>query len=274
MKLLKKSKSTEPQSVSKRRGRPRKQRRKLSETVTDESKRISLIGRFVSKEFSNSVSRIGKVVHYKIGFYTVEYEEGICEHLVSGDIRKILMDDCDLDDDLIRRKNELDEALLRKRKIVDESDKKSSELNVEEEEKNSSELNVEKDEEMRDLTDADLISDVETAVESWPQLELPPELMLPHSSGTIGVPDSCVHNLFSVYSFLRSFSARLFVSPFTLDEFVGALNCGVPNTLIDAVHNALMRALRRHLEKISSEDSKIASRCSTEGSKIASRCLR
>jgi hypothetical protein len=203
----------------------------------------------------------------------VEYEEGICESLVSGDIRKILMDDYDLDDDLIRRKNELDEALSRK--IVDESDKKSSELNVEEEEKNSSELNVEKDdEEMRDLTDADLISDVETAVESWPQLELPPELMLPHSSGTIGVPDSCVHNLFSVYSFLRSFSARLFVSPFTLDEFVGALNCGVPNTLIDAVHNALMRALRRHLEKISSEDSKIASRCSTEGSKIASRCLR
>jgi hypothetical protein len=183
------------------------------------------------------------------------------------------MDDCNLDDDLIRRKNELDEALSRK--IVDESDKKSSELNVEEEEKNSSELNVEKDdEEMRDLTDADLISDVETAVESWPQLELPPELMLPHSSGTIGVPDSCVHNLFSVYSFLRSFSARLFVSPFTLDEFVGALNCGVPNTLIDAVHNALMRALRRHLEKISTEDSKIASRCSTEGSKIASRCLR
>ncbi|XP_045802851.1 DDT domain-containing protein PTM-like [Trifolium pratense] len=261
MKLPQKSKATEQPSVSKRRGRPCKQRRKRNETVTDESKiskPIALIGRYVSKKLSKNAVCIGKVISYKIGIYRVEFEGGICEELNSSEIRKIMLEDFDLDHDLIRRKNELDESLMRK--IVDESDKNPSELNVDEEEKNSSELNVDKEEEMLD-TDADLSSDVETAVELPPQLELPPELMLPPSSGTIGVPESSVYDLFSVYTFLRSFSTRLFLSPFSLDEFVGALNCEVSNTLIDAVHNALMRALRRHLENLSAEGSKIASRC-------------
>lgn len=88
MKLPRKSKSIEPppppmappsgdppSEPPKRRGRPRKQRRKEKENVTVELKKpIVLIGRYVLKEFSDSVVRIGKVLSYKIGLYRVEYE--------------------------------------------------------------------------------------------------------------------------------------------------------------------------------------------------------
>lgn len=87
----------------------------------------------------------------------------------------------------------------------------------------------------------------------------PPEL--PPSSGTIGVPEEYVSNLFSVYGFLRSFNICLFLSPFTLDDLVGCLSCSVPNTLLDAIHVVLLRALRRHLEAQSSDGSELASKC-------------
>ncbi|CAH9124208.1 unnamed protein product [Cuscuta epithymum] len=87
----------------------------------------------------------------------------------------------------------------------------------------------------------------------------PPEL--PLSSGNIGVPEEYVSYLLSVYSFLRSFSTRLFLSPFGLDDFVGSLNCPTPNTLFDSVHVALMRALRQHLENLSLDGSELASKC-------------
>jgi hypothetical protein len=45
---------------------------------------------------------IEKVVSYRIRFYRVEYEEGVCEDLESGDILRILLDDCDFEKDLIR----------------------------------------------------------------------------------------------------------------------------------------------------------------------------
>ncbi|XP_012573010.1 DDT domain-containing protein PTM isoform X2 [Cicer arietinum] len=252
MKLPRKSKATEPPPVPKRRGRPRKQRRKENETVTIESKKttpIVLIGRYVLKEFRKRVVLIGKVVSYNSGLYRVEYEDGGGENLNSSDIRRIVLNDCDFDDDLIRRKSELDESLLSK--IVNELENNSSELHVANE----------------DVTDVDSFndsrdscSDAETPLELTP-LELPPMLQLPPSSGTIGVPENSVSHLFSVYGFLRSFSTRLFLSPFSLDEFVGALNCRVWNTLLDAVHVSLMRALRRHLENLSAEGSKIASKC-------------
>jgi hypothetical protein len=54
------------------------------------------------KEFSKSVVLIEKVDSYRIRFYRVEYEEGVREDLESGDILRILLDDCDFEKDLIR----------------------------------------------------------------------------------------------------------------------------------------------------------------------------
>ncbi|WVZ88295.1 hypothetical protein U9M48_034831 [Paspalum notatum var. saurae] len=84
---------------------------------------------------------------------------------------------------------------------------------------------------------------------------------LPPSSGDIPVPEECISHLFSVYSFLRSFSVPLFLSPFGLDDFVAAVNCAAQNNLLDAVHVSLLRALRRHLESKSAEGSQLASNC-------------
>ena len=113
--------------------------------------------------------------------------------------------------------------------------------------------------------DADTLSDSSAGrqMDSASDTEEPPlpPLQLPPSSGTIGVPEQCVSHLFSVYGFLRSFSIRLFLSPFSLDEFVGSLNCQVSDTLFDAIHVSLMRALKHHLETLSSEGSELASKC-------------
>ncbi|XP_021732830.1 DDT domain-containing protein PTM-like isoform X1 [Chenopodium quinoa] len=87
----------------------------------------------------------------------------------------------------------------------------------------------------------------------------PPEL--PPSSGSVGVPEEYVSHLFSVYGFLRSFSIRLFLSPFTLDDLVGCLRCTVPNTLLDAIHVGLLKALKRHLEAQASDGLELASKC-------------
>ncbi|KAF8397829.1 hypothetical protein HHK36_016754 [Tetracentron sinense] len=99
--------------------------------------------------------------------------------------------------------------------------------------------------------------------DSCSEIETPliPPPQLPPSSGNIGVPEESVSQLFSVYSFLRTFSIQLYLSPFELDNFVGSLNCVVPNTLLDAIHVALLRALRRHLEMLSSDGSELASKC-------------
>ncbi|KNA24645.1 hypothetical protein SOVF_013670 [Spinacia oleracea] len=101
--------------------------------------------------------------------------------------------------------------------------------------------------------------------ETRSEIEIPaiPPPELPQSSGSIGVPEEHVPHLFSVYGFLRSFSIRLFLSPFTLDDLVGCLNCTVQNTLLDAIHVGLLRALRWHLEAQA-----------TDGSELASKCLR
>ncbi|PNX90752.1 PHD finger family protein, partial [Trifolium pratense] len=89
----------------------------------------------------------------------------------------------------------------------------------------SSELNggssIGNDKDEDDGVDADLSSESVSDVET---VSLPPPLQLSSSSGTIGVPEPSVSHLFSIYGFLRSFSTQLFLHPFTLDEFVGALN--------------------------------------------------
>ncbi|KAL0390611.1 UNVERIFIED_CONTAM: DDT domain-containing protein PTM [Sesamum calycinum] len=87
----------------------------------------------------------------------------------------------------------------------------------------------------------------------------PPEL--PPSSGHIGIQEEYVSHLLSVYSFLRSFSVPLFLYPFGLDDFVGAINSSSANTLLDSVHVALMRVLKHHLQRLSSDGSELASKC-------------
>ncbi|KAK1263882.1 hypothetical protein QJS04_geneDACA008375 [Acorus gramineus] len=109
-------------------------------------------------------------------------------------------------------------------------------------------------------------SDFSASVPSQPaavSLSPPP---LPSSSGAVAVPEESVSHLFSVYTFLRSFGHHLYLSPFTLDDFVGSLNCSLPNNLSDAVHLSLLRAVRRHLEAASSDPS-------ADGHRPALRCL-
>ncbi|KAG6528503.1 hypothetical protein ZIOFF_010678 [Zingiber officinale] len=86
-------------------------------------------------------------------------------------------------------------------------------------------------------------------------------LDLPPSSGDIAIPEESISYLFSVYGFLRSLSVQLYLSPFGMDDFVGSLNCMVQNSLLDAIHLQLLRALRRHIQVVSSEGSELASRC-------------
>ncbi|GER39722.1 metalloendopeptidases [Striga asiatica] len=117
-----------------------------------------------------------------------------------------------------------------------------------------------------DDANADVLSDScedfqgqDANVEIEGPLVPPPEL--PPSSGHIGIPEEYVSHLFAVHGFLRSFSLQLFLYPFGLDDFVGALNCSVANTLLDSVHVALLRVLKRHIERLSSEGSDLASKC-------------
>lgn len=241
------------------RGRPRKRRREDEATVTGDAKTlpeakkttpVALIGRYVLKEFRRNTVLLGKVARYVSGLYRVVYESGGFEDLDSNEIRRILLLDSYFDDDLIRRKVELEESVLPKI-AAEEPEKGSSEL--------QGELSVDNEEERAEADD-DEARDSSSGAE-MPEKAIPSPLMLPPSSGTIGVPEPCVLNLFSVYGFLRSFSIRLFLSPFTLDEFVGALNCKVSNALLDAIHVSLMRVLKRHLENISPDGSRPATKC-------------
>nr|KYP68630.1 Nucleosome-remodeling factor subunit BPTF [Cajanus cajan] len=188
---------------------------------------VAFVGRYVLKEFPRNGVFLGKVMYYECGLYRVSYEDGDCEDLDSGEVRAILLNDGDFDDDLARRKGVLEKLVLKKNGKVENVSAEGSKEGL--------------------------------AVGALPPL--PPPLELPPSSGTIGVPEQCVSLLFAVYAFLRSFSIRLFLMPFTLDEFVGSLNCRIANSLFDAIHVSLMRVLRRHLETVSSEGSELASKC-------------
>lgn len=236
----------------------------------NETRSKALVGRYVRKEFEGSGVFLGKIVYYDSGLYRVEYEDGDCEDLESSEVREFLVGDNDFDGGLMLRKKKLDELIAKK-------DVKAADMVVEG--KVSGLMSVEVcsvsgfgNDDAKEIDDVQVDGDADSSSDSCEHaldrdssLEvdapavLPPQL--PASSGTIGVPEESVSHLFSVYCFLRSFSIQLFLSPFGLDDFVGSLNCLVPNTLLDAIHVALMRVLRRHLEILSSNGSELASKC-------------
>lgn len=90
---------------------------------------------------------------------------------------------------------------------------------------------------------------------------LPKELQLPPSSGHLNFDGIPILDVFSIYSFLRSFSILLFLSPFELEDFVAALRCNTPNSLLDSIHVCILQTLRKHLEFLSKEGSNSASIC-------------
>ncbi|KAF8098895.1 hypothetical protein N665_0256s0025 [Sinapis alba] len=249
--------------VARPRGRPRKRPRPEDQNgVSNRGKRPvleikpalprSLLGSYVLKEFDDSRVSLGKVVSYSCGLYRVEYEDGGFEDLKTFYLRQLIIGDGYFDDELRSRRCKLDDLLLNK-----EEKKKTdvvaqvNEVEVPTCSSLGSEAEVEDEcEDSRDL-------DIETT-----SLLVPvPPVDLPCSSGTIGIPEEAVVHLLSVYGFLRSFSVQLYIYPFGLDDFVGALNFLGPNSLIDAVHVALMRALKVHLERLSSQEYVVASNC-------------
>lgn len=267
----------------KRRGRKRK-RIDVQNVEVDEdgNKRMvgtrskRLVGCYVKKEFVGSGVYLGKIVSYDAGLYRIDYEDGDCEDLESGEVKEFLIEESDIDGEWLERKHKLDNLILSKdedEKLKGES-KVENVVSVDDRVKTSAgnelidadcDVGVE-GVQMNDGGDSDSVSDLsEDDLEPEPNSEVevpvvpPPEL--PPSSGNIGIPAEYVSHLFSVYSFLRSFSIQLFLSPFGLDDFVGSLNCSVPNTLLDSIHVALMRALKRYFEKLSADGSELASKC-------------
>ncbi|CAH8387931.1 unnamed protein product [Eruca vesicaria subsp. sativa] len=248
--------------VGRPRGRPRKRTRPEDQNgVSNRGKRLalemkptvprSLLSLYVLKEFDENRVSLGKVVSYRSGLYRVEYEDGVFEDLKSFYLRRLIIEDSYFDEELRCRRDKLDEY------IVKEDEKRlelQNQVNGAEEVPTcttTSSGSVEG--ECEDRRGPDL--------ETMSPLVLVPEVDLPCSSGTIGVPEEGVMHLLSVYGFLRSFSVQLYIYPFGLDEFVGALNFLGANSLLDAVHVALMKALKGHLERLSLEESVVASNC-------------
>ncbi|XP_010243411.1 PREDICTED: DDT domain-containing protein PTM [Nelumbo nucifera] len=245
-----------------------------------ETRAKALVGRYVKKFFEGNGVFLGKVVSYSSGLYRVDYEDGDFEDLDCGEIREFLVAVGDFDDDLNTRKMKLDNLISSgdsrtPSRITEQKAVTSANGFDSYEAPTASKLNSELESGSRKSLesggiqlheDADSFSDSCEYVpvrESFLEAESPfiPPPLLPPSSGNLGVPEEIASHLFSVYNFLRSFSIQLFLSPFGLDDFVGSLNCVVPNTLLDAIHVALLRALRRHLEMLSSDGAECASKC-------------
>ncbi|CAI0452662.1 unnamed protein product [Linum tenue] len=274
----------ESTEVKKRsRGRPRKRRREEESEKNDKKtggalkKRASdiwckpLLGRFVLKEFEGNGLFLGKIVHYDTGLYRVEYEDGDCEDLDSSELRSIILGDNDFDDALVARRERLDEILIKKhearkeleKQIADSKDQVAvieapplCEMNGKLEAGNDVELENDAD---SSSDSCDYAQEGDLGLEEEVPVLPPPEL--PPSSGNLGVPEEYVSHLFSVYAFLRSFNIQLFLSPFSLDDLVGAINCRVQNTLLDSIHVALMRVIRRRMEMLATEGLELASKC-------------
>ncbi|KAK4440655.1 DDT domain-containing protein PTM [Sesamum alatum] len=270
--------------TGRRRGRKRK-RNDVPDVAVDcngnkkvvETRSLKLVGRYVRKEFQGSGVFLGKITSYDSGLYRTNYEDGDFEDLDSGEVKVFLVEDGDLIGEWSERKEKLDKLLLGKdvnAKVLKVENmleptngnqvdlSLSGELNGSEAGTNEVEVHDDGDGD----GDADSSSDsCEDMQEQDARLNMeeplvpPPEL--PPSSGHIGVPEEYVSHLLSVHSFLRSFSVPLFLYPFGLDEFVGALNSSVANTLLDSVHVALLRVLKRHIERLSSEGSGVALKC-------------
>ncbi|XP_041992979.1 DDT domain-containing protein PTM-like isoform X1 [Salvia splendens] len=267
----------------KRRGRKRKNR-DLESTEGRDGKRIMstrslrLVGRYVQKNFQGSGLFLGKIMSYDLGLYRVNYEDGDFEDLDSGEVKVILVEECDLNGEWSEKKEKLDKLLL----IKDVNGKVSKvENTLEPENVNQVDSSLSSDQRNGEAAtdfiaenhddgnsnaDADSSNDScedtrdqDNSIDMEEPLVPPPEL--PQSSGHIGVPEAYVSHLLSVHSFLRSFSVPLFLYPFGLDDFVGALNCSVANTLLDSIHVAMLHVLKRHIERLSSEGSELALKC-------------
>lgn len=208
------------------------------------TKPFKLVDRYVQKDFQGTGVLLGRVMLYNSGLYTVKYEDGHCEDLNSSKVKALLVEDGNLTGEWLERKEILDE-LLSIKAINTEALKVDNVYPI----------------------DSSLVSETTNSDDDVVKVhnegkcdiytDSPP--VLPPSSGHIGIPEEYVSHLLSVYSFVRSFSVRLFLYPFGLDDFVGALNCSVANTLLDSVHVALMRVLKRHFERSASDGDEIAS---------------
>lgn len=267
---------------SERRGRKRRRKDVTNVEVDQDGKKRavglkpkSLVGRYVRKEFEGNGLFLGKIMFYDSGLYRVDYDDGDCEDLDTGELKEVLVEEDELVGEWLDRKKKLNE-MVAGREVKDvasqveiEAEPISAVVDRIEEVPDSSDLRNDcpvKLEKMQVDTDADSLSDSseddeEQDLSSEVEKPLVPAPELPPSSGNIGIPEEYVPHLLSIYSFLRTFSTTLFLSPFGLDDFVGALSCSVPNSLLDSIHVALMRVLRRHLEKLSSDGSELASKC-------------
>ncbi|CAH8281779.1 unnamed protein product [Eruca vesicaria subsp. sativa] len=98
-------------------------------------------------------------------------------------------------------------------------------------------------------------------VEGEDNFVLPPKPQLPPSSAILDLDGLPVLYVFATYSFLRSFSTVLFLSPFELKDFVEALRCTSPSLLFDSIHVSVLQILRKVLEKRADEDDQSAALC-------------
>ncbi|KAL3620158.1 hypothetical protein CASFOL_035070 [Castilleja foliolosa] len=263
----------EPEVVGLKSRRGRKRKRQDEDNVSNgvsngvKTRSLRLVNRYVQKEFQGSGVFLGRITHYNSGLYRVNYEDGDFEDFDGSEVMALLVDDSDLTGKWLESKKKLDKFLLSK-------DVKAKVLKVDNKQEpvNNNPVDSCVDEVVKGDYDgnSDVVPDCssdscddtkegDAELDVYVPLVPPPEL--PPSSGHIGVPEECVSHLLSVYSFLRSFSVPLFIYPFELDDFVGALNCSAVNTLLDSVHVALLRALKRHLERLSSDGSELASKC-------------
>ncbi|GJZ22787.1 DDT domain-containing protein PTM [Tanacetum coccineum] len=272
----------EPEAVKRSRGRKRK--RKNEKSVVEKSakkgagKSSVLVGRYVKKEFDESGEFLGKIVSYDAGLYRVDYEDGDCEDLETLEVKGFLVEDGDMDAAFHKRRKALDGFITRKYNKLKAAqaqvevqaqsvenvvsvDKVETVNNESVELVNGDKVEVEVEAEVDNEMSSDFSDDEPSVDVVEVEIPLPPPPELPPSSGNIAVPEEHVSHLLSVYSFLRSFSVCLFLSPFGIDEFVGALNSTVHNTLLDSIHVALVRTLKSHVENLSSEGSEVAAKC-------------
>ncbi|KAJ8563488.1 hypothetical protein K7X08_031940 [Anisodus acutangulus] len=249
---------------SERRGRTRRRNVVQNVQVDRDGKKRAvvlrsrvLLGRYVRKEFKGNGIYLGNIIFYDTGLYKIVYEDGDCEDLDSSEVKAILFDDDEVNGQWLDRKKKLDE-LVASREVLGTN----SRVECPTEPVNGVIDKFEANQQGCDSDSGDLSEEyMEQDFSSEMEVPLFPAPQLPPSSDSIGIPEEHVSYLLSVYSFLRMFSIRLFLCPFGLDDFVGALNCSAPNTLLDSVHVALMCALRRHLRKLLSDGSVLASKC-------------
>ncbi|XP_004242107.1 DDT domain-containing protein PTM-like isoform X1 [Solanum lycopersicum] len=261
-----------------RRGRKRRQNYVQNDQVDPNGKKRAVVlrpkaflGTYVRKKFKGCRKYMGKIISYDTGLYKIVYENGDLEDMDSSEVRVVSLEDDELNGQWLKRKKKLDEVVAKMEAtstkscvenpaepingVIDKFEPKDRGIGC------SDKLEVN-----HQGRDSDLVNDLseyymEQDLSSGVEVPLIPAPQLPPSSNSIGIPEEYVSCLLSVYSFLRSFSIRLFLYPFGLEDFVGALNCSAPNTLFDSVHVALMCALRRQLNKLSSDDSLLASKC-------------